>query len=117
MGDISENPDKFYGKEVAVEAKVEEIKSDVSFTLDEGGLIGGENLLVINASGEPIPAEDETVVVTGMVRPFIKAELERDYDLTWDLDVEEKIEAEYSEKPVLVVDSIYPSAKEEGLFE
>lgn len=51
-----------------------------------------------------------------MLRPFVKAEFERDYDLTWDLDLQEELEAEYSEKPVLVVDSIY-SAKDEGLFE
>ncbi|MEO1341809.1 MAG: hypothetical protein AAFV28_11865 [Cyanobacteria bacterium J06635_13] len=51
------------------------------------------------------------------MRPFVKAEFEQDYDLTWDLDVEREIEAEYTEKPVLVVDSIYPSAQADGLFE
>lgn len=69
-------------------------------------------LLIINATGEPIPQEDEAIVVTGIVRPFVRAELEQDYDLTWDLDVQKEIEAEYSEKPVLVVDSIYPSAED-----
>lgn len=52
-----------------------------------------------------------------MVRPFIKSEFERDYDLTWDLDFQEELEAEYTEKPVLVVDSIYPAAEDEGLLE
>ena len=54
-----------------------------------------------------------SLVITGQVRPFVKAEFEQDYDLTWDLDVEEEIEAEYTDKPVLVVDSIYPSAQED----
>ncbi len=117
LGDIAERPDNFYGKEVAVEGEVEEIKNDIAFTLDEEQLIGGEDLLVINVTGEPIPNQEETVVVTGMVRPFIKSEFERDYDLTWDLDFQEELEAEYTEKPVLVVDSIYPAAEDEGLLE
>ena len=48
---------------------------------------------------------------------MVLADIERDYDLTWDLDVEQEIEAEYNKKPVLVVDSIYPAAKNEGLLE
>ncbi|MGK7951265.1 MAG: hypothetical protein AB4368_21405 [Xenococcaceae cyanobacterium] len=55
--------------------------------------------------------------VTIIVRPYIQSEFERDYDLTWDLDLQEKIEAEYREKPVLIVDSIYPSAQDQGLLE
>lgn len=119
LEEVSENPDRYYGQEIALEGEVGDVRNDYAFTLKESQLIGGDNLLIINASGEPIPQEDEAVVLTGTVRPFIKADLEKDYDLTWDLDVQEEIEAEYSEKPVLVVDSIYPSAEEEnfGLLE
>ena len=74
-------------------------------------------MLIINVTGEPIPEVDEKVVVTGTVRSFVKADFERDYDLSWDLDVQEEIEAEYTDKPVLVVDSIYPAAQDEGLLE
>lgn len=114
--DISETPDNFYNKEVALEGEVTEIKSDLAFTLTEDDFIGGNDMLIINLTGEPIPSEDERIVVTGMVRPYITADFERDYDLTWDLDVQEEIEAEYSEKPVLVVDSIYP-VEDDGLLE
>ena len=114
--DISENPDEFYSKEVAIEGEVTEIKSDMAFTLTEDDFIGGNDMLIVNATGEPIPAEDERVVVTGMVRPYVAAEFERDYDLTWDLDMQEEIEAEYSQKPVLVVDGIYP-IEDDGLLE
>ncbi|VEP12459.1 conserved hypothetical protein [Hyella patelloides LEGE 07179] len=117
LEDISEDPTLYYAQEVAVEGEVDEIRSDYTFTLKEDQLIGGDDLLIINATGEPIPTEDEKVVVTGTVRPYIKAEFERDYDLTWDLDIQEEIEAEYSEKPVLVVDSIYTSAEDDGLLE
>lgn len=115
--DISERPDNFYSKEVALEGEIGEIKSDLAFTLSEDELIGDNEMLMVNVTGEPIPSEEEKVVVTGMVRPYVTAEFERDYDLTWDLDVQEEIEAEYSQKPVLVVDSIYPMAEDEGLFE
>lgn len=111
VADITGKPENFYGKEVAVEAEVEEILADFAFTLDEEQLIGGEDLLVVDVTGEPIPADDERVVVTGMIRPFVKAEFERDYDLTWDLNMMQEIEAEYSNKPVLVVDAIYPIAE------
>ena len=114
--DISERPDNFYSKEVALEGEIGEIKSGMAFTLSEDELLGDNEMLVVNVTGEPIPSEEQKVVVTGMVRPFIAAEFERDYDLTWDLDVETELEAEYSEKPVLVVDSIY-TAKDEGVFE
>ena len=115
LDEVSENPENYYGREIALEGEVDEIRNDYAFTLKEEQLIGGEELLIINATGEPIPQDDESIVVTGIVRPFIKAEFERDYDLTWDLDVETEIEAEYTEKPVMVVDSIYPSAEDKGL--
>ncbi len=115
--DVSENPDVYYGQEISLEGEIGEIRNDYAFTLKEDQLIGGENLLIINATGEPILQEDEKVVIVGQVRPFVKADFDRDYDLTWDLDVQEEIEAEYAEKPVLVVDSIYPSTEDEGLLE
>ena len=117
LEEVSEDPEGYYDLEIALEGEVDEIRNDYAFTLKEDQLIGGDDLLIINATGEPIPEVDEKVVVTGMVRPYIKADFEKDYDLTWDLDVQEEIEAEYTEKPVLVVDSIYPSAEDEGLFE
>ena len=114
--DVSESPENYYGMEIALQGEIDEIRNAYAFTLVEDELFEGDELLIINATGEPIPEEEEAVVVTGMVRPYVKAEFDRDYDLTWDLDVEEEIEAEYSEQPVLVVDSIYPSAEEDGLF-
>ncbi|BAY92737.1 hypothetical protein NIES3275_47740 [Microchaete diplosiphon NIES-3275] len=54
--------------------------------------------------------EGEKVAVTGVLRPFVVAELERDYDLNWDLTLQKQLEAEYSNKPVLVANEVYPSA-------
>lgn len=115
--EITDNPEDYYGQAVAVQGEVGEIKSDNTFTLDEDQILGGEDLLIINLSSEVIPAEEETVLVTGQIRPFIKTEIERDYDLQWDLELEEELEAEYTDKPVLVLDNIYSAAEDPGLLE
>jgi len=109
-GEITSNPSVYYNKVIAVPAEVEEIVSPNSFTLDEEQLIGASDLLVIVPKPQRPIEEGAKVVATGVLRPFVVADIERDYDLTWDLDVKRKLEAEYSTKPVLIADSVYPSA-------
>lgn len=111
-GEITQNPSQFYNQTVAVKGEVEEIRSNNTFTLDEDQLAGGGDLLVFTlVAPERTMVEGEDVVVTGEVRPFISAEFERDYDLTWDLDVKRQLEAEYENQPVFIAKSIYPSAQ------
>ena len=50
--------------------------------------------------------------LTGVLRPFVFADIERDYDLNWDLTVQRKLEAEYSQKPVLITNSVFPAAED-----
>lgn len=109
-GEITQNPEKFYDLDIAVEGEVEEVIDGTSFTLDEEQLFGAKDLLVINT---PVTEalDGEVVTVTGKLRKFVLADFERDYDLTWDLDVKKKLEVEYSDKPVFVADSLYPTAK------
>ncbi len=109
-GEITKNPSQYYGKTLAVTGEVEKIESPNLFTLDEDQLFGAEDLIVLNTKSSKPIKEDETVAVTGVVRPFVLAEFERDYDLTWDLNLKKKLEAEYSNKPVLVTEEVYPSA-------
>ena len=111
-GDITADPEKFYNQRIAVEGEVEEIRQTGLFTIDEEKLFGGEDLLVyaLNASTSRPIKEDEVITVTGVLRPFIVADFEKDYDLQWDLSVKEEIEADYDTKPVFVADEIYPSA-------
>lgn len=109
-GDITANPERYYNLVIAVEGKIEDVLAPDIFTLNEDKLFGGDDLLVIGTK-DALDIEDEAVVtVTGVLRPYVKAEFERDYELNWDLTVEEKIEGEYSEKPVFVAEEIYPSA-------
>ncbi|MGB5972554.1 MAG: hypothetical protein WBG38_04505, partial [Nodosilinea sp.] len=120
-GQITEDPEQYYGETLAVTGEVEDIQSGAAFKLSEEQLFGSEDLLVVYASPKagtgdamaqpPVTvAEGEQVAVTGVLRPFVIAEFERDYDLTWDADVQSQLEADYTDLPVLVATAIYPSA-------
>lgn len=109
-GDITSNPEQYYNMRIAVAGEIENKLDGNTFTLDEEELFGGEDLLVISDMPSPQAQDGEKVTVTGVLRPFIKAEFETDYDLKWDLSVQEEVEANYTEKPVFVADEVYPSA-------
>ncbi|MEB3827711.1 hypothetical protein [Phormidium sp. CCY1219] len=103
--EIVENPAQFYDQPLAVEGEIAEIVGPNVFTLEE------ENLAIVNVgAGQPLQAGEE-VVLTGELRTFVLADLEREYELTWDLDVQEQLEAEFSDRPVFVAEGVYPSAK------
>ncbi|MGB3693608.1 MAG: hypothetical protein WA999_12845 [Spirulinaceae cyanobacterium] len=104
--ELTDNPEEYYGEVVAVQGDVEEVLSDNTFVTDDG-------LLVVVLETEGVLTEGEEVAMTGELKEFVVADIEKDYDLTWDLDVKEKIEAEYETKPVLVAQKVYPSAVEE----
>jgi predicted acyltransferase (DUF342 family) len=110
-GEVTQYPELFYGQNIAVEGEVEEFYADGAFTLDEEQFAGASDLLVIDAATGQVVNEDSDIVVVGTVRPFVTAELERDYDLTWDLDIQEQLEAEYTDQPVLIAQEVYPSAE------
>lgn len=109
-GEITKDPSQYYGKTLAVTGEVEDIVGPNAFTLDEDELLGANDLLVLNATPKQAINDGEKVAVTGVLRSFVVADIERDYDLTWDLDLQRKLEAEYSNKPVFIANSVYPSA-------
>ena len=109
-GEIAEDPTQYYGETLAVTGEVEEMYGVNTFTLDDDELFGGEELLVVVPNIAEVISDGETVAVTGELRSFVIADLETDYDLTWDLDVQEQLEVEYADRPVLVADQVYSSA-------
>ena len=109
-GEITSNPEQYYNKRISVAGEIEEKLDGNTFTLDEEQLFGAEDLLVISNLPSPEAQDGEKVTVTGVLRPYVKTEFETDYDLTWDLSIQEQVEAEYTEKPVFVADEVYPSA-------
>ena len=109
-GDITSAPEKYYNQRIAVEGDVGSKLSSNTFTLKEHQLFNNEDLLVVTPGETPNTQENERVVITGVLRPYVKADFDKDYNLKWDLSVEKQIETEYTEKPVFVADGVYPSA-------
>ena len=109
-GDLTADPEKFYNQRIAVQGEVDEIRETGLFTIDEDQLFNGEDLLVYAPDSTVALEENEVITVTGVLRPFVTADFERDYNIQWDLSVKEEVEADYDTKPVFVADNIYPSA-------
>ncbi|HEY9879215.1 MAG TPA: hypothetical protein V6D29_12225 [Leptolyngbyaceae cyanobacterium] len=107
--EITENPEKYYNQRIAVQGEVEDLMSNGMFTLNEEKLFGGEGLLVVTTDSTGNLQKDDEVTVAGVLRPYIQAEFDRDYDLNWDLSTQEKVKAEYEQKPVFVAESVYPT--------
>lgn len=108
--DLTDDPEQYYNQRIALNAEVEEFWSTQVMSVDGDALFEDDDLLVINPMATLDFEEDEEVVMTGVLRPFVTSDIERDYDLTWDLDIQEQIEAEYQERPVFIADEVYPSA-------
>lgn len=112
-GTLTREPQQYYGKPLAVTGEVEAIQGTNAFTLDEDQLFGAQDLLVLRVpkSANQVAVQNgEKVAVTGVLRPFVVAELERYYGFNWDTGIQQKLEAEYENKPVLVAENVYPSA-------
>ncbi len=108
-GEITENPQNYYNRPVAVKGKVEEVLDNNTFTLSEYNLRGGKDLLVLSVAPQPTPETNAEIFARGSVRPFALAELERDYNLNLNPELKQRLESEYSQQAVLVIDKITPA--------
>lgn len=108
-GQITSNPRKFYGEKLAVTAEVDNIQSPVLFTLDENYLIGAQDLLVfLKAPPQATIRQNQRIEVIGELRPFEVNQIEKEYNVRWDLRVKRQLEADYRNKPVFIGDTVYP---------
>lgn len=103
---IKEAPGRFYGKTVHVSGEIDAVYSDRAFQLEGTGWAFDDNITVltkqpVRVAGAPL-ADGDDVIVTGTVRPFVVADVER--DIGWDLASD--LEIRLSKRPVLVADSI-----------
>ena len=107
-GKLAKNAKDYYGKTVTVKAEVEDVIDSRSFTLDEDAILAGADVLVLVPAGYTgTLAHDQVVTVTGKVRPYVTAELERDFD--WFKDgkiVTIKKDFDFKTRPVLVATSL-----------
>ncbi|MEQ8382249.1 MAG: hypothetical protein RH949_07765 [Coleofasciculus sp. A1-SPW-01] len=107
LGNVSENREELTGEMITVDGKVDEVIDSSTFKLEQEEPLLDKQVLVMNANPDTPIIEDNWVRVTGKVSKFVsKEELEKDYDLTWDLDVEQSIEVEYENKPVILAESV-----------
>ncbi|MEQ8962287.1 MAG: hypothetical protein RLP02_30905 [Coleofasciculus sp. C2-GNP5-27] len=107
LGDVSENREELTGEMITVDGKVGEVIDSSTFKLEQEEPLLDKQVLVMNANPDTPIIKDNWVRVTGEVSQFVsKEELEKDYDLTWDLDVEQSIEAEYENQPIILAESV-----------
>ncbi len=102
--EIAEDPSLYYGRVVSVPGEVGQIVDANTFRFEE------DELPVINVNPRTTTTEGEKVVATGVVRPFVVADIERDFDL----DLDPELQVEYENKPVVVAQSVFPAGTEPG---
>jgi hypothetical protein len=106
---INQSPEQYYGRQVVVTGKVGNINSPVILTLNQGQLFGEQDLLVLLKAPATIAInQGQNVSVVGEVRPFVVADIARDYNFTWDDNVRRQLQAEYGNRNVLIADTVYP---------
>jgi hypothetical protein len=101
--DIAKDPNKYEGSNVTVKAEVDKVYDGRAFTLDADAAVEGPDVLVLIPNAATVVSEDDVVTVTGVVRPFVQSEIQRDY--TWFKPQEDVIVALKS-RPVIVASSV-----------
>jgi hypothetical protein len=105
VGNLEENAKRYIGQTINVTAEVEDVFGPRLFKIDERnwGDMDGEVLVYLPSDFAALVREDDRVTVTGTMKMFMKADLER--ELGW-LEPEPDVEIEFAERPVLVASRI-----------
>ncbi|MEO0457356.1 MAG: hypothetical protein AAF152_12365 [Cyanobacteria bacterium P01_A01_bin.114] len=104
---ISENPEAFYGQRVVVNGEIDTVFAPDAFSLENEQLFNDQGLLVVGAVPK-LAKEDGPVAVSGVLLPFSTENLNNEYDLLWEPDVQKALESEHTGQPAIIVDDIYP---------
>lgn len=104
--DIVRNPAKYYGKTVMVQPDdVDRVVNRHMFLLDEDAAFAGPDILVLVPSPAGAVANGQDVTITGTVRPYVRTDIERDYDW-FDGD---GLDVDLTDRPVIVATSVKAS--------
>jgi hypothetical protein len=105
LDDLEDHASRYSGKRISVTGEIENVLGPRLFTVDEDNWIDfdGETLVLVPAPAIAFVREDRPVMITGTVRPFVKADIEHEWG--WFND-QPRIEAEFTNRPVLVADSV-----------
>lgn len=105
LDDLEERPTQYIGKQVSVDGEIESVLGPRIFKIDEPGWadLDGEFLVVMPARAAALVKSGDNVTVSGTVRQFVRAEVEREWG--W-LDMKPEVEIELARKPVIVAERI-----------
>jgi ABC-type Fe3+-hydroxamate transport system substrate-binding protein len=111
-GKLARDYRHYFGRTVTVRAEVEDVVGANMFTLDEDAIFAGPDVLVMVPGGVAgTLAHDQMVTVTGEVRPYVEAELDRDFDFFENGKlVQVNREVDWKTRPVIVARSIRTDA-------
>ena len=105
LANLEENPNQYVGKTINVTAEVENVFGPRLFKIDEPnwGDLDGEVLVFLPSNLAALVREDDRVTVTGTMKMFVEADLER--EVAW-LEPDPDIEIEFARRPVLVASQV-----------
>ncbi|BAZ08441.1 hypothetical protein NIES4071_02460 [Calothrix sp. NIES-4071] len=107
-GQVATSPEQYYGRQVTMTGRVKDIQSPTLLKLNEGSLINRKDLLVLFRQKPRVAInEGQTVAIAGKVRPFVAADIQRDYKMNWNPNIKKQLEAEYGNTPVLIAENVY----------
>lgn len=120
LENLEDNPEQYLSSNVVVSGEVNEVYEDGSFTI--GGGLFDQEILVLTPSdakmmgareGDDSIQESDIVQIEGVVRRYVEADLENDFD--FDLDFGET-EIEYEEsRPAIVAGRVLVTPRGEGM--
>lgn len=104
---VNDAPSRFYGKKLSLVGDVDEVYNDRAFELDGADWAFNDNITVltknpVSVEGAPLRSSDD-IVVSGTVRPFAVADIEK--EIGWDIPAD--LENKLNKRPVLVADTIH----------
>lgn len=102
-GELAARPQGYFGKKVVVRGPAAEVYNALLFTLDDDPASPGPDVLVVIPRPASIALPGETVTVEGTVRPYVREDLQRDFD--W-FDLAPELEVLVLERPVVVAESV-----------
>jgi hypothetical protein len=110
---LSKDGKKFYGQTVTVRGEVEDVIDSRTFTLDEDSILPGPDVLVLVPKGVASTlVQDQVVTIVGTVRPYVLAEIKKDYDWFEDGKIVQRMgdKVDLKTRPVLVATSVRTAA-------
>lgn len=111
VADIAGNPDQYMGQQVVIEGSIDRIFSATVFTLDEDALLAAgidNDLLIVAENANAFALDDgwldDQVQVTGTVRLFVLAEVEREFVL----DLDDELVVDFEGRPAIIATQVTP---------